>query len=121
MLDEEEEVAAVRAALRKPNKVAGFNGVKAQVKLVMRKGYSVAQLLNQVRRGTSLLYHRSNLLYSDPQLHDVIVMHPGMTARQQAASGLVLGEADKALIDGGDEELQLLEVALKIHQIMKKD
>ncbi|KAG8853493.1 hypothetical protein FRB96_008095 [Tulasnella sp. 330] len=101
MLDDEDDVAAVRAALRKPNKATGFIGVKAQVKSIMRKGYSVAQLLNQ--------------------LHDVIVMHPDMTARQQAASGLILGEADKALIDGGDEELQLLEVALKIYETMKKD
>lgn len=55
------------------------------------------------------------------QLHVVIVLHPYLTARQQAASGLILGEVDKALIDGGDEELRLLEVALKIHQTMKKD
>ncbi|KAG8992229.1 hypothetical protein FRB94_014653 [Tulasnella sp. JGI-2019a] len=101
ILDEKDETAAIRAVLRIPKKATGFDGVKAQVKSVMRRGYSVAQLLNQ--------------------LHDVIVMHPNMTARQQAASGLILGEADKALIDGGDEELQLLDVALRIHQTVKKD
>lgn len=62
MLDDEDGVAAVRAALRKPtNKAKGFDAIKVQVKLVMRKGYSVAQLLNQVRTtvnaGPSLKWH----------------------------------------------------------------
>jgi len=91
----------VRASLRKPQKATNFDGIKAQVKFVMRKGYSVAQLISQ--------------------LHDLIVMHPTLTARQKSASGLILGESDKALIDGGDEELQLLEVSLKIHSSLKRD
>ena len=50
------------------------------------------------------------------QLHDVIVEHPTLTARQKAQSALALAEADKALCDGADEELQILEVALNVHK-----
>lgn len=49
LLDEEDNTDAVRAALRKAPKATGFDGVKGQVKMIMRNGYSVAQLLSQVR------------------------------------------------------------------------
>ena len=64
----------------------------------------------------------SPLLPSEPrlhfpgQLHDLIVEHPTLTARQKAQSALALAEADKALCDGADEELQILEVALTVHK-----
>lgn len=50
------------------------------------------------------------------QLHDLVIEHPALTARQKAQSALALAEADKALCDGADEELQILEVALHVHQ-----
>lgn len=55
---DEDSTAAVRASLLKGKKVKGFDGVKLQVKAVMRKGYSVAQLLSQVSLGQS----RSSIL-----------------------------------------------------------
>jgi len=36
--------------------------------------------------------------------------------RQKSASALVIAEADKALGDGADEELWVLDVALRIHR-----
>lgn len=50
------------------------------------------------------------------QLHDVIVEHPTLTGRQKSGCALVMAEADKALCDGADEELWVLEVALRVHK-----
>jgi replication factor C subunit 2/4 len=46
----------------------------------------------------------------------VVVVHPTLTARQKARCALVFAEADKALCDGADEELWILEVGLKVHK-----
>lgn len=59
LIDEEEEMEAVRAGLRKPAKATGFDGVKAQVKQIMRNGYSVAQLISQVSSLRVLLRKRT--------------------------------------------------------------
>jgi replication factor C subunit 2/4 len=51
-----------------------------------------------------------------PQLHDIITEHPTLTGRQKSACALIMAEADKALCDGADEELWILEVALRVHK-----
>ncbi|KAG8925069.1 hypothetical protein FRC00_004378 [Tulasnella sp. 408] len=96
---DEDDTAKVRATFRKAQQQRGFDDIKSQVKLIMRKGYSVAQLLYQ--------------------LHDLVVQDSLITEQQKSNIALILGQADKSLTDGGDEELQLLEVALKISQAMK--
>ena len=50
------------------------------------------------------------------QLHDLIILHPTVTARQKAQCALALAEADKALCDGADEELWILEVGLRVYK-----
>lgn len=55
-------------------------------------------------------------LYS--QLHDLIVEHATLSAQQKSQCAIVLAEADKALCDGSDEELWVLEVGLKVHKIV---
>ncbi|KAF8212413.1 P-loop containing nucleoside triphosphate hydrolase protein [Mycena galopus ATCC 62051] len=75
---------------------SGFEPIQKKVKELMREGYSAAQLLTQ--------------------LHDLIVLHPTLDARQKSKSALVLAEADKALCDGADEELWILEVATRVHK-----
>ncbi|KAJ7109206.1 P-loop containing nucleoside triphosphate hydrolase protein [Mycena epipterygia] len=74
----------------------GFEPIQKKVKELMRKGYSASQLLTQ--------------------LHDLIVLHPTLNAREKSKCALVLAEADKALCDGADEELWILEVALRVHR-----
>jgi len=39
-----------------------------------------------------------------------------LPARQKAICALAIAEADKALCEGADEELWILEVALQIHK-----
>ena len=55
------------------------------------------------------------------QLHDVIVLHPTLTARQKSKCALAMAEADKALVDGADEELWILEVGLRVHKVMSSE
>ncbi|KIJ69339.1 hypothetical protein HYDPIDRAFT_172758 [Hydnomerulius pinastri MD-312] len=82
-----------------PNpKQKGFDAVQRKVKGVMREGYSASQLLSQ--------------------LHDIIILHQTLPAQRKAKCALAIAEADKALCDGADEELWMLEVALQVHKAL---
>ncbi|KAI9508475.1 P-loop containing nucleoside triphosphate hydrolase protein [Russula earlei] len=74
----------------------GFDLIRGTVRSLVREGYSASQILIQ--------------------LHDIIVENPTLTGRQKSACALVMAEADKALCDGADEELWILEVALRVHK-----
>ncbi|RXW17971.1 hypothetical protein EST38_g7885 [Candolleomyces aberdarensis] len=74
----------------------GFDAIRDQVKYLMREGYSATQII--------------------AQLHDLVIFHPALDGRQKSKCGLAFAEADKALCDGADEELWVLEVGLKIHK-----
>jgi replication factor C subunit 2/4 len=55
-------------------------------------------------------------LINSMKLHDLVILHPILTSRQKSLCALIFAEADKALCDGADEELWVLEVALKINK-----
>ncbi|PBK77988.1 P-loop containing nucleoside triphosphate hydrolase protein [Armillaria solidipes] len=74
----------------------GFTGIRSAVKEIIREGYSASQVLSQ--------------------LHDLVVLHPTLNAKQKSQCGLVFAEADKALCDGADEELWILEVGLRVNK-----
>ncbi|KDR81816.1 hypothetical protein GALMADRAFT_58690 [Galerina marginata CBS 339.88] len=78
------------------NGSVGFEPIKKQVKFLMREGYSAAQIISQ--------------------LHDLVVFHPTLDGRKKSSCALAFAEADKALCDGADEELWVLEVALCINK-----
>lgn len=50
------------------------------------------------------------------QLHDLVIQHPVLTAGQKSACALAFGDADHALCDGADEELWVLQIALKVNK-----
>ncbi|KAH8107190.1 P-loop containing nucleoside triphosphate hydrolase protein [Cristinia sonorae] len=79
-----------------PTRAKGFNDIRSKVKQIVREGYSAAQILSQ--------------------LHDLVVEHPTLAAQKKANCALVFAEADKALCDGADEELWILEVGLQVHK-----
>ncbi|KAJ3797228.1 P-loop containing nucleoside triphosphate hydrolase protein [Lentinula aff. detonsa] len=81
--------------VRKPEK-AGFDRIRAEVREIIREGYSASQILSQT--------------------HDIVVLHPTLNTKQKSSCALIFAEADKALCDGADEELWILEVALRIHK-----
>ncbi|KAK9894795.1 putative RFC2-DNA replication factor C, 41 kd subunit [Cystobasidium minutum MCA 4210] len=72
----------------------GFARVKTQVEMIVREGYSAWQILSQ--------------------LHDLLILDPLLPSVAKAAIALAMGEADKCLNDGADEELQILHVCLQI-------
>ncbi|CAE6392579.1 unnamed protein product [Rhizoctonia solani] len=76
-----------------------FDGIRAEVNRIMQEGFSVAQLLSQ--------------------LHDIVILHDTITSKQKAACAAVFAAADKALCDGADEELQLLEIGIGIWKALK--
>lgn len=50
------------------------------------------------------------------QLHDIVILHPTLNGKQKSKCALIFAEVDKALCDGADEELWILEVALRVHK-----
>ncbi|KAF8447911.1 P-loop containing nucleoside triphosphate hydrolase protein [Boletus edulis BED1] len=80
------------------NTKRGFDIIRQKVSSIMREGYSASQLL--------------------VQLHDKIIVHQTLPARQKAKCVIAIAEADKALCDGADEELWTLKVALQIHKAL---
>jgi len=76
--------------------VKGYEGIMKKVKAIMKEGYSASQILSQ--------------------LHDHIILHPTVTARQKSLCALAFAETDKALCDGADEALWILEVGLRVHK-----
>jgi replication factor C subunit 2/4 len=53
------------------------------------------------------------------QLHDLVIFHPTLSGRKKSACALVFAEADKALCDGADEELWVLEIGLRVHKALQ--
>lgn len=75
---------------------AAFDAVATAVRHVVREGYACMQVVLQ--------------------LHEYIILHPLLNARQKTKCALAFGETDKALGDGGNESLQLLSLCLQLHQ-----
>ncbi|KPV75921.1 uncharacterized protein RHOBADRAFT_35688 [Rhodotorula graminis WP1] len=78
---------------------SAFDTVRAAVEKVSREGYSAVQVLSQ--------------------LHDLVILDPLVPARAKASIALDLGLADKALTDGADEELQLLNCCARIERAVR--
>lgn len=99
-----------------------FDQVRAAVTKLAREGYSATQALSQVGHIVQLLCTHFFLIHRKlPQLHDALIMHPLIPSRAKASIALTLGEADKLLTDGAEEELQLFDVCLRIQEAVKKD
>lgn len=111
----EEEEMDVDMDADRSIKLKGFDLIRDKVRAMMREGYSASQVLTQVSVHTHQSYIPS-LTMSFPKLHDIIILHQDLTARQKSKCALVMAEADKALCDGSDEELWVLEVALKVNK-----
>lgn len=58
--------------------------------------------------------------FANIQLHDLVVETETLTAKQKNAILLEVGQADKMLIDGGDEGLGLLDLCLQIGGILSR-
>lgn len=93
----------------------GFARVRSQVEKIVREGYSASQILIQVRPVTSIRVRAGLTLNGDDlQLHDLLILDPLLPSRAKSGIALALGEADKSLNDGADEELQILHLCLQI-------
>ncbi|ORY59443.1 replication factor C [Leucosporidium creatinivorum] len=80
--------------------VGAFETVQRAVEKVVREGYSATQVLTQ--------------------LHDLLILDPLVSPRAKAKIALTLGETDKCLTDGADEELQLLNACAKIRKAVSE-
>ncbi|KAF9466309.1 P-loop containing nucleoside triphosphate hydrolase protein [Collybia nuda] len=77
-----------------PVKKSSFESIRNKVKELMREGFSATQILSQ--------------------LHDLIILHPTLSGRHKSLCAHIFAEADKALCDGADEELWILDVGLRV-------
>ncbi|EJT48309.1 DNA replication factor (activator 1 subunit) [Trichosporon asahii var. asahii CBS 2479] len=83
-----------------PTLANGFEGVRKAVRSVGREGWSTGQVLEQV--------------------HDALIPLAAIPTIAKSNAALAIAECDKALCEGGDEELQLLECCLRIKEAMDK-
>lgn len=93
-----------------------FNDLRSMLETITRDGFSATQLLSQVR--VDALRMGAVTLTVHLQLHDALIMNPGISSPAKAKIALVLGEADKCLTDGADEGLQLLNCCAKIRKAL---
>ncbi|GAA6027056.1 hypothetical protein JCM8097_006076 [Rhodosporidiobolus ruineniae] len=97
--EEDVEMSEVgETGLPRPKK-GSFAEVQRAVEKIVREGYSAVQVLSQ--------------------LHGLIILDPLVPARAKAAVALDLGLADKALTDGADEELQLLNCCARVAKAVR--
>lgn len=76
-----------------------FDAVQRSVAAVVREGYAATQVLSQ--------------------LHAYLVLHPTLSSKFKAQASLAMGSTDKALTEGGDEELHLLDLVLVLAHLGK--
>ncbi|SPO19862.1 probable RFC2 - DNA replication factor C, 41 KD subunit [Ustilago trichophora] len=88
-------------AVGNPKKKDAFEKIREEVRIITREGYSITQLLTQ--------------------LHDYVIDHPTLMAKIKAKAALLMAEMDKCLTDGADEELQLLNLCLKLQDVVQTD
>jgi len=77
-----------------------FEDVRAAVRQVGRDGWSAGQVLEQ--------------------LHDALIPLPTIPTIPKANAAIAIAECDKALCEGGDEQLQLLECCLRVKEALAK-
>ncbi|KAK4713998.1 hypothetical protein R3W88_019905 [Solanum pinnatisectum] len=96
-----EVVQVIFSACRSGN----FDLANKEVNNVIAEGYHVSQLLSQVPISVyHLTFHATMLTY-------IVVDADNMSDEQKARICKKFAEADKCLVDGADEYLQLLNVA----------
>lgn len=88
-------------AVGSTKKKDAFERIREEVRIITREGYSITQLLTQ--------------------LHDYVIDHPTLMAKIKAKAALLMAEMDKCLTDGADEELQLLNLCLKLQEVAQTD
>ena len=93
----------------------GFDAVKSGVKGVIREGWSAGQVLEQV----SIEY--GDRKETNEKIHDAIIPIVSIPTIPKTQAALAIAECDKALCEGGDEELQLLECCLRIRDAMQRE
>jgi replication factor C subunit 2/4 len=77
-----------------------FDDVRKAVRQVGREGWSAGQVLEQ--------------------FHDALIPLATIPTIPKANAAIAIAECDKALCEGGDEQLQLLECCLRIKDAMAK-
>ncbi|KAI9632767.1 putative DNA replication factor [Dioszegia hungarica] len=78
----------------------GFETVRKAVKKIGREGWSAGQVLEQ--------------------FHDALIPLATIPAIPKSLAAIAVAECDKALCEGGDEELQLLECCLQVRHAMAR-
>lgn len=75
-----------------------FDKIKVVIQETVQEGYGAGQIVSQ--------------------LHDTIIAREDLDSKQKAIIALEFGSADKHLTDGADEELQILNLILRISAAM---
>ncbi|TIB81265.1 P-loop containing nucleoside triphosphate hydrolase protein [Wallemia mellicola] len=87
-----------------------FKEIQSTIKQIHLFGYASAQVLLQVSEYISNIFEVNIVL----KLHDKFIENTSISDTSKSKAILSIAEADKALTDGADDELQLLNLAMKL-------
>ena len=99
---------------------SAYSDISMLVQNIVADGWSAGQVVLQVLlRFQSPLMTR-NKTDSASKLYNKLVFNDIITAEQKNDIVLIFSEVDKRLVDGSDEHLQILDLALRISEVLAK-
>lgn len=103
------------SAMRPRASQGSFVSVNQVVEDMVADGWSAGQLVSQVRRTCYILLFS---LLTDIQLYQTVMADETIPDIQKNKIVLVFSEIDKRLVDGADEHLSILDLAMRISGIL---
>ncbi|KAL8899187.1 MAG: hypothetical protein Q9192_001692 [Flavoplaca navasiana] len=94
---------------------AVYNDVSKVITDLVADGWSASQLVVQVR-GLSCGLRQRTLIR--PQLYQKIIYNDAIPDKQKCQIVIMVSEVDKRLVDGADEHLMILDLALRISGVL---
>ena len=109
-------------AMQPRAKGAVYEAVAKAVTDMVADGWSATQVLTQVYLRSAFYISRTRYKHSAnmgvPQLYQEIVYNDAIPDKQKNKLVMVFSEVDKRLVDGADEHLTILDLALRISGIL---
>jgi replication factor C subunit 2/4 len=105
-------------AMQPRSKGAVYEGVARAVKDMVADGWSASQAVTQVYTLSRECYVTKTILTFGPKLYQTIIFNDTIPDKQKVKIVLVFSEVDKRLVDGADEHLEILDLALRISGIL---
>ena len=110
-------VEGLLQAMRPRSKGAVYEAVAKQVTDLVADGWSATQVVTQVKNATIRSIAKT-LADLESQLYQKILYDDALSDKQKTAIAMQFSDVDKRLVDGADEHLTILDLALQISGVL---